>query len=213
MVVYRITNLLNKKTYIGLTIKDRDWYFGSGIAIVNAIKKYGKNNFKKEILETGFKSIEDLCNAEIKWIALERSHNVFGVYNMHDGGSIGDSTRGKTAVERYGKTRAQEMSTKISNTLKIKGIKPPSRKGSKGSEKQRLAVSKSSSERVKSESEIQSLIERTVRPIICIETGIEYPSLKTAAESLNLSKGNICSVLKGNRKSTKGFTFKYLEKK
>lgn len=211
MVIYKITNLINHKTYIGLTIKDRSWYFGSGIAIKNAIKKYGKNNFKKEILQSGFSNLEDLCKAEIEWINKEKESNQFGVYNMHPGGLIGDVTRGKTAEERYGHDKALEISDRISNTLKSKGIKPPSRKGSKGSDKQREAVRLTAKTRKHTPEEIQSLIERTSRPIVCIETNVEYGSLKAAAESLGLSKGNICSVLNGNRKHTKGLTFKYLE--
>ena len=51
-VVYKIINNLNGKFYVGVhkTKKLQDSYFGSGIAIKNAIKKYGKQNFIKEIL-------------------------------------------------------------------------------------------------------------------------------------------------------------------
>lgn len=53
--VYKITNLLNCKIYIGIHSSlnpEKDGYMGSGKLIKNAIKKYGKNNFKKEILIT-----------------------------------------------------------------------------------------------------------------------------------------------------------------
>jgi phosphosulfolactate synthase (CoM biosynthesis protein A) len=210
VIIYRTKNNINGKTYIGMDAANNPNYFGSGVAVKNAIKKYGKKNFTKEVVESGFLSYEELAQAEIKWIALEKASNVNGIYNLNDGGLGCSSNKGKKSEEIYGEEKASEWKSKISDTLVRKGIKPPSRKGSKGSEKQRLAVSKSSSERVKSELEIQSLIERTVRPIICLETSIEYPSLKSAAKSLNLSKGNICSVLKGDRKHTKGLTFKYL---
>lgn len=50
---YVTTNLINDKQYVGMhTTKDiDDGYIGSGKALWNAIKKYGKNNFKTEILE------------------------------------------------------------------------------------------------------------------------------------------------------------------
>ena len=51
-VVYRITNMINGKKYIGKhsTTDVYDGYFGSGIAIKQAINKYGIDNFKKEII-------------------------------------------------------------------------------------------------------------------------------------------------------------------
>ena len=50
--VYRTTNLVNQKYYIGKHITDdiNDGYLGSGTILNTAINKYGKNNFKKEIL-------------------------------------------------------------------------------------------------------------------------------------------------------------------
>ena len=64
MVIYKITNLNNGKIYIGQDSKNRKKYFGSGIHIKSAIKKYGITNFKKEILEI-CESIEHLNLAEI----------------------------------------------------------------------------------------------------------------------------------------------------
>ena len=50
--IYKITNLLNGKMYIGqhITSDIDDDYMGSGIIISAAIKKYGKQNFKREWL-------------------------------------------------------------------------------------------------------------------------------------------------------------------
>ena len=50
--IYSITNLLNKKRYIGSHIfKGKyDNYMGSGKLILLSLKKYGKDKFKKEIL-------------------------------------------------------------------------------------------------------------------------------------------------------------------
>lgn len=51
--IYKITNKLNNKEYIGVHKTEciDDDYMGSGTAITNAIKKYGKNQFNKQILE------------------------------------------------------------------------------------------------------------------------------------------------------------------
>jgi hypothetical protein len=51
-LVYLTTNLVNNKIYVGKhsTWKLEDGYLGSGISLQNAINKYGKHNFKRNIL-------------------------------------------------------------------------------------------------------------------------------------------------------------------
>ena len=50
MNIYLITNLINGKQYIGVEKKYKPEYFGSGKLVKEAIKKFDKENFKKEIL-------------------------------------------------------------------------------------------------------------------------------------------------------------------
>lgn len=54
--VYKITNLVNGRVYVGQHKYDKypnidKNYFSSGLYIRRALKKYGRNNFKIEILE------------------------------------------------------------------------------------------------------------------------------------------------------------------
>lgn len=51
--VYKVTNMLNDKIYVGVHKSDdidNDTYMGSGVVIRKAIKKYGIDNFRCEIL-------------------------------------------------------------------------------------------------------------------------------------------------------------------
>ena len=91
--IYKITNNINGKIYIGKHI-DRsetgfDNYMGSGIIIKNAQKKYGINNFTKEILEECSK--ENVNEREIFWInELQSTKSKIG-YNVTKGGEGGDT--------------------------------------------------------------------------------------------------------------------------
>lgn len=49
--IYKTTCLINNKIYIGQHIRNVDSYIGSGSYIKKAIIKYGKENFKREILK------------------------------------------------------------------------------------------------------------------------------------------------------------------
>lgn len=96
-IIYKITNKINNKVYIGQTIqnlKDR-WYQHCGfkssneaelrMVIKRAIHKYGKENFDLEILER----VDDdkLNEREIFWIDKYDSYN--NGYNSTRGGQSG----------------------------------------------------------------------------------------------------------------------------
>jgi len=49
-IIYCTTNLINGKKYIGSTCNNYNYYLGSGVLLKNAFKKYGKENFIKQVL-------------------------------------------------------------------------------------------------------------------------------------------------------------------
>ena len=103
--IYKITNNINGKIYIGKHQTDDpyDSYYGSGKLLKSAIKKYGKHNFKKEILFI-FDNEKDMNLKEIEIITPEfvlREDN----YNIGVGGEGGPHF--------YGKNHSEESREKI----------------------------------------------------------------------------------------------------
>ena len=88
-IIYKTTNLINNNIYIGqhATEDINDNYLGSGVALLSDIKKYGKDNFKKEILyifgtrQEADKKERELVNAN--FIKRTDTYNIIegGMYN------------------------------------------------------------------------------------------------------------------------------------
>tara|TARA_Y100000816_G_scaffold291582_1_gene283371 strand:+ start:1205 stop:2620 length:1416 start_codon:yes stop_codon:yes gene_type:complete len=99
MHIYKITNLINKKIYIGLSTSSSNDRWKSHLwsaknkaiqAIDRAIYKYGKENFKNEVLEkVSFKKgIKYLENREIYYISKYKSFKSNIGYNQSLGGNV-----------------------------------------------------------------------------------------------------------------------------
>jgi len=84
--IYKTINLINDKYYIGMhrTLEPNDNYLGSGVALNKAIKKYGKDNFKKEVLFI-FETEKEMQDKE-KELVNELVVNDIQSYNMTFGG-------------------------------------------------------------------------------------------------------------------------------
>ena len=89
MHIYKTTNLINNKIYIGQEKGNNPKYLGSGKILQIAIKKYGVENFKKEILQE-CKDQEELNKAEIYWINNSNCFQPKG-YNICNGNFGGDN--------------------------------------------------------------------------------------------------------------------------
>lgn len=83
---YKITNLLNGRFYLGMHSTEDldDGYLGSGVAIQRAVRKYGKENFSKEILQF-FDSYEEMAAGEKELVTEEVLKNP-KCYNLTLGG-------------------------------------------------------------------------------------------------------------------------------
>ena len=88
MIIYKTVNLINGKFYIGKDAKNDDNYLGSGTVLKQAISKYGKSNFKKEVLEV-CTDLDHLAEREIYWI--EKMKAIESGYNIAQGGVGGDT--------------------------------------------------------------------------------------------------------------------------
>jgi group I intron endonuclease len=139
MIIYKTINLINNKIYIGKQKLYTISYFGSGKLIKAAIKKYGKQNFKKEIVQECF-SLKELNEQETFWILKLESFKKEIGYNISFGGDGGDtisnnphkddiikrqkSTKLKNGTgigeknHMFGKHHSKEHKQKTSNTIK-----------------------------------------------------------------------------------------------
>jgi len=138
--IYRITNLINGKTYIGQhKYKETpyDDYMGSGKLLHKAYEKYGIENFKKDILVFNIPERKYADLLEKTFIASEREKvGKENCYNIADGGEgrtglLSEETKKKMAESKKGNTyrkgklpwntgkhRSEETKRKIAETLK-----------------------------------------------------------------------------------------------
>ena len=130
--IYITTNMVNGKKYIGQKkFDDRSrWksYIGSGIALLRAIKKYGKENFSREIIAVSYSKRES-DNLEMGFIKDHNARIDINYYNISIGGDSGatgsrrafsDEHKRKIGEGNKGKHHSDETKQKMSNARKGK---------------------------------------------------------------------------------------------
>lgn len=112
--IYKTTNLINGKIYIGKKVSNIFLdvnYLGSGKYIRRAINKYGTENFLVEMLET-CDSNSNLNKAEKFWIKHFRETYSNNMYNIADGGEGGNI---------YSTLSADDKINAVNKMLKTRG--------------------------------------------------------------------------------------------
>lgn len=214
MIIYTITNNINGKKYVGQTIQppSKRWNAhiyktnsGSQLAIHNAMRKYGIDNFTFKIVKE-CNSIVELNNYEIYLIETLDTFHGAG-YNMDEGGGgikgyhHTDNAKQKISEAGKGRTLSDEAKQKISekNSGKNNGMY------GKCGELNHFYGKKHSKEVVENMS--TKVIQLTKDGKIIKE----YSSITEASRQTGVNKSCICNVCKGKkqRKSAGGFIWKY----
>ena len=100
-IVYKTTNLVNGKFYIGVhkqkeSQREFDGYYGSGKILWQAIEKYGKDNFKRVTL---FHSLTHEQAYQKEYELLKQLSKVY-CYNIHEGGHGGFEVNGRQPCQK-----------------------------------------------------------------------------------------------------------------
>lgn len=186
-IIYKITNTVNGKIYIGQTIHSLDKRFNghknesfrkrpTNQPLHNSIKKYGINSFICDCIEEC--SIESLDEREIYWIAsLNATDKTIG-YNLDAGG------------RKSNRIFTEEVKKRISLGLMIKhgNFTGETRKS------------------IKKRNKVSNKIQ-----IRCLNNGIIYDSITKAALELKMTVGNISDILHGRRKRFRGYIFEKIQ--
>lgn len=191
--IYKITNKINKKAYIGQSIDiERRWqehiHEDRQSYIHNAIKKYGINNFSFEIIEECSK--EELDEKEIFWI---KYYNTFeNGYNLTLGGNSGFHYNIEEIFQDYQRTHNLQLTAKhfgchyntVRNILQIFG------QNHNGIWQEEKAVEK--------------IDPKTLQVVAT------YSSLREAGEKCNCSWTAIQAAANGKHNSSCGFYWRYV---
>lgn len=100
MVIYETINKINGKRYIGKDKHNDPTYLGSGKLLNKAIKKYGRENFIKTILEQ-CDSEDHMAERERHWIRITNAQTSKIYYNIGEGGNGGDNITNNPNREEF----------------------------------------------------------------------------------------------------------------
>ena len=206
-LVYKYTSP-DGKVYIGCTSEDVDIRWGKGYChnsdLRSDIKKFGKDNFKREILASDLTE-EDAYNMEQELIHKYRTIDSDSIYNISNGGKGNpgyhhthtDEAKRKIREASLGRHHTEEAKKKLSDARKGEGNPMY---GKHPSEETRRKLSES--HMGKFIRNRKKYIDTHRKRIMCIETGKIYESIGDAAKDTGWSTSYISSVCSGKRSAT-----------
>ena len=115
--VYIITNKINGKKYIGSSRKSQidENYYGSGKAVKDALKKYGKENFIREILWEGEGNARDIETCYLIKFNASKNPMFYNMTNDARGNDLHQESTKRTVSEKLtGRKFSKEICEKIS---------------------------------------------------------------------------------------------------
>lgn len=219
--VYMIRCKVTNKLYIGQHKGKLDRkYWGSGVWIKRAIKKYGVENFERTILDC-CDNQEELNRSEIAYISLYRKLWSPGLYNIADGGyrpsSYHIAALVKGAKENppwKGVKKSDEHLRKMREGIKKYYSEHPEegkrlgeiRKGQKRTKEQCERMSAAQTGKKKT---YKNGVHHKAKKVRCIETGIIYISAADAERTTGFGRG-ISLNCSGYAKSCHGYHWEYV---
>ncbi len=181
----------------------------------NAIQKYGWENFKHEILFEKLNQ-EEAKAIEIKLIEQYNTTDRLYGYNISKGGDTGNGLSGINHPlygihklgknsPNYGKHHSQISKDKISEAhkLMIGELNPFYGKHHSDETKEKI--------RNQNKGRFIGKENPRAKPVICLETGIIYDTVKIAADENNLHSGNIVNSCEMKRNKTGNLHWQYLQ--
>lgn len=202
MIVYKIQNKINGKTYVGQTIRNLETRLAEHkrkcSVIGNALIKYGDENFDIGIIDIA-KSMEELNQKEIYYINKFNCLTPYG-YNLCLGG-------GNSKGYKHKATTKHKMSQLKQG--KYIGTENPFF-GKKHSDETRQHLSEIRAGRTLSETWKSNIAKSLCKSVKNITTGKIFESIKEAGQCYNIQPTHITRVCKGKRKSAGGYRWEYV---
>lgn len=223
MFIYKITNLINGKIYIGQTTRSvyerwKDHKFHKGCtALYRAIKKYEHINFKIE--EICFCFDKEELNLREQYFIKQYDCLVPNGYNICVGGNSPMKNRKHTSITKQNiseKMKLKDFSylnTKENIEKRIISFKKNNKLKNipRTTEIKRKISVANSGENHGMYGKLGFACPNFKCAILCVELNKIFGGQAEAARELNLHQANIHKVLTGRRPHTGGYTFKYVK--